>query len=160
VVAKLLLLLVVVVLLLLLMLKVCGTEFLLYPGTKHGLVLLRTSHSIMLCPNTAAAAAGLGKFILYPGTQHGFVLLRLCHSSVLCATTAAAAIGLGKFILYPGTQRGFAVRGSRADPAVNAAREYALRQGLGFFKQHLAGEQPKTQDAAAAVKPVGVVLTP
>jgi hypothetical protein len=55
------------------------------------------------------------------------------------------------------------VRGSRADPAVNAARENflkALKQGLGFFKQHLAGEQPQTQDAAAAVKPAGVVLTP
>jgi hypothetical protein len=57
------------------------------------------------------------------------------------------------------------VRGSRADPAVNAAREDALRQGLRFFKQHLAGVQPpeQKQDAAAQQKqqtPVGVVLSP
>jgi hypothetical protein len=44
---------------------------------------------------------------------------------------------------------------------MNAARDDALRQGVGYFKQHLVGEQPlKTQDAAAAVNPVGVVLTP
>ncbi|KAF6260845.1 Alpha/Beta hydrolase protein [Scenedesmus sp. NREL 46B-D3] len=69
--------------------------------------------------------------------------------------------GLGRFILYPGTKHGFAVRGSKADPAVNAAREDALRQGLSFFKQHLTGAQPPTQtgQAAAAGKPVGVVLT-
>jgi dienelactone hydrolase len=85
---------------------------------------------------------------------------------LLCAAAAAAdadaaAAGLGRFILYPGTKHGFAVRGSRADSAVNAARDDALRQGLGFFKQHLTGEQPsKTTDDAPSVKPVGVVLTP
>jgi hypothetical protein len=39
-------------------------------------------------------------------------------------------------------------------------RKDALRQGVGFFKQHLAGVQlSKAQDAAAAaVKSVGVLL--
>lgn len=65
---------------------------------------------------------------------------------------------LGRFILYPGTQHGFAVRGSKADPAVNAARQDALQQGIGFFKQHLAGVQPPAvqgqADAAAAASAV------
>lgn len=47
--------------------------------------------------------------------------------------------GLSTFILYPGTQHGFAVRGNKQVPAVNAAREDALKQGIRFFGQHLAG---------------------
>uniref|UniRef100_A0A383VKQ0 Dienelactone hydrolase domain-containing protein n=1 Tax=Tetradesmus obliquus TaxID=3088 RepID=A0A383VKQ0_TETOB len=67
--------------------------------------------------------------------------------------------GLGRFILYPGTQHGFAVRGSKADPAVDAARQDALQQGIGFFKQHLAGVQPPAVQAQAdAAAAVGVVL--
>lgn len=66
--------------------------------------------------------------------------------------------GLARFVIYPGTQHGFAVRGSKADPAVNAARQDALQQGIGFFKQHLEGLQPPAvqaqADAAAAASAV------
>lgn len=48
-------------------------------------------------------------------------------------------VGLSTFIMYPGTTHGFAVRGNKAVPAINAAREDALKQGLKFFNQHLLG---------------------
>jgi hypothetical protein len=68
-------------------------------------------------------------------------------------------LGLGRFILYPGTAHGFAVRGSRADPAVAAARRDALQQGLAFFRQHLVGGQPAAaQTHADPATAVGVVL--
>jgi hypothetical protein len=47
--------------------------------------------------------------------------------------------GLSTFILYPKTSHGFAVRGNKAVPAIKAAREDALKQGLKFFNQHLLG---------------------
>jgi hypothetical protein len=65
--------------------------------------------------------------------------------------------GLATFILYPGTSHGFAVRGNKQVPAVNAGREDALKQGIQFFKQHLADIPPPAQrlDAEGAAAPVG-----
>lgn len=65
--------------------------------------------------------------------------------------------GLGTGILYPGTKHGFAVRGDKQHPAVNAARQDALKQGLAFFNQHLAGvaPQPHKLDTADPA-PVGM----
>jgi hypothetical protein len=67
--------------------------------------------------------------------------------------------GLSKFVLYPGTNHGFAVRGNKQDPAVNAARDEALKQGIRFFGQHLAGVTAAAAAAPAAAS-VGVLLEP
>eukprot|EP00775_Hariotina_reticulata_P009316 gene9317-9481_t len=54
---------------------------------------------------------------------------------------------VSKFVIHPGTQHGYAVRGSKANPRVNEAREDALKQAMGFFNQCFdIAEQP----AAAA----------
>lgn len=71
--------------------------------------------------------------------------------------------GLSTFILYPGTKHGFAVRGNKQDPAVNTAREDALKQGIQFFKQHLAGVAPEAQhldESAPATVGKRIVLAP
>jgi len=79
----------------------------------------------------------------------------LCHAMCCCVPT-----GLGTFILYPGTKHGFAVRGNKQDPAVNAARADALKQGLKFFGQHLAGVTPPAQQLdESAPAPVGRRIT-
>jgi len=71
--------------------------------------------------------------------------------------------GLGTFILYPGTRHGFAVRGNKQDPAINAAREDALKNAIKFFGQHLAGIAPSAQRLdGSQPNPVGkrIVLAP
>lgn len=44
---------------------------------------------------------------------------------------------VSRFVTYPGTTHGFAVRGSKTDDVVRAARDDALRQAVHFFHEVL-----------------------
>lgn len=74
---------------------------------------------------------------------------------LLSLLPAVPPAGLSRFILYPGTKHGFAVRGNKQDPAVNKAREDALKQGIRFFGEHLTGTAATAAPVAASV---GVLL--